>query len=315
MVTIDEIKAARERTAPHLHRTPLWRSATLSEMTGHQIHLKAELFQKTGSFKPRGMINALSRLDDTRREAGVITFSAGNAAQGLAYAAGILGVSATVVMPANASAAKAHATRDYGGEVILHGDAAACFELCRQLEAERGLTYVSSFDDLDLMTGHASLGLEIAEDLPEADVVFVGIGGGGLIGGVALGLRGLDSQARIIGVEPTGAPAMYRSFEAGHAVTLDKVETIADGLAPPFAGEHCYAIAREHVERVILVDDDQIAEAMKLILGRCKMLAEPAGAASLAGLLSAQVEVPAGAKVVCVLSGGNIDLDRLKALL
>jgi threonine dehydratase len=315
MVTIDEIKAARERTAPHLHRTPLWRSATLSEMTGHQIHLKAELFQKTGSFKPRGMINALSRLDDTRREAGVITFSAGNAAQGLAYAAGILGVSATVVMPANASAAKAQATRDYGGEVILHGDAAACFELCRQLEAERGLTYVSSFDDLDLMTGHASLGLEIAEDLPEADVVFVGIGGGGLIGGVALGLRGLDSQARIIGVEPTGAPAMYRSFEAGHAVTLDKVETIADGLAPPFAGEHCYAIAREHVERVILVDDDQIAEAMKLILGRCKMLAEPAGAASLAGLLSAQVEVPAGAKVVCVLSGGNIDLDRLKALL
>lgn len=315
MVNLDEIEAARERVMPHLHRTPLWRSETLSRLSGYEVHLKAELFQKTGSFKPRGMINALSRLDEARRAAGVITFSAGNAAQGLAYAASILGIQATVVMPAHASPTKAQATREYGGEVILHGDAAQCFELCRQLEKERGLTYVSSFDDLDLMTGHASLGLEIAEDLAEADAVFVGIGGGGLIGGVALGLRGKGSDARLIGVEPEGAPAMHRSFEAGHAVTLEKVDTIADGLAPPFAGEHCYAIAREHVERVILVDDGHIAEAMKLLLARCKLLAEPAGAASLAGLLSGQVELSSGAKVVCVLSGGNIDLDRLKGLL
>lgn len=315
MVNLDEIEAARERVMAHLHRTPLWRSETLSRMSGYEVHLKAELFQKTGSFKPRGMINALSRLDEARKAAGVITFSAGNAAQGLAYAASILGIRATVVMPAHASPTKAQATRVYGGEVILHGDAAQCFDLCRRLEKERGLTYVSSFDDLDLMTGHASLGLEIAEDLADVDTVFVGIGGGGLIGGVALGLRGKGCEARIIGVEPEGAPAMHRSFEAGHAVTLEKVDTIADGLAPPFAGEHCYAIASEHVERVILVDDGRIAEAMNLLLARCKLLAEPAGAASLAGLLSGQVEISPGAKVVCVLSGGNIDLDRLKALL
>ncbi len=315
MVTIEEIKAARERTAPHLHRTPLWHSRALSAMLEKEVHLKAELLQKTGSFKPRGMLNKLMSLDEAQRRAGVITFSAGNAAQGLAYAAGILGVEATVAMPAHASPTKAQATRDYGGEVVLHGDIAECYDMCMKLVEERGLTFISSFDDVALMTGHASLGLEVLEDLPEADAVFVGVGGGGLIGGVAMALRGMGSEAMIVGVEPEGAAAMSRSLEAGAPVKLERVETIADGLGAPFAGEHTYAVVKEHVDRVVVVSDRQIRVAMKLILERCKLMAEPAGAAALAGLMFARVELPQGAKVACIVSGGNIDLDRLKELL
>jgi len=314
-VNRDDIAAARARTAPHLHRTPLWRSASLSRMAGREVHLKCELFQKTGSFKPRGMLNKLFTLDARQREAGVITFSAGNAAQGLAYAAAIAGARATVVMPAAASPTKAQATRDYGAEVILHGSAAECFDRCMELVDERGLCFVSSFDDPVLITGHASLGVEILEDLAEAEVVLAGIGGGGLISGLAVALRSAGSEARIIGVEPSGAPAMHRSLAQGAPVRLEAVETIADGLGAPFAGEHTFAVVREHVERVVLVSDQQIREAMALLMARCKLLVEPAGAAALAGLMFAEVEVPEGAKVVCVLSGGNIDLARLKDLL
>jgi threonine dehydratase len=284
-------------------------------MVGREVHLKCELFQKTGSFKPRGMLNKLAGLDAGQREAGVITFSAGNAAQGLAYAAAIAGVRATVVMPAAASPTKAQATRDYGAEVILHGSAAECFDHCMKLVDERGLCFVSSFDDPELITGHASLGAEILEDLADAEVVLAGIGGGGLISGIAVALRSAGSKARIIGVEPTGAPAMHRSLVEGRPVRLEATDTIADGLGAPFAGEHTYAVVSRHVERVVLVSDEQIREAMALLMGRCKLVVEPAGAAALAGLMFAEVEVPEGAKTVCVLSGGNIDLARLKDLL
>lgn len=315
MVSIKEIRDARQRIAPHVHRTPLLRSTALGRMAGCDVYLKAELLQKTGSFKPRGMLNKLLLLSDAQKRAGVITFSAGNAAQGLAYAAGIVGVKATVVMPAHASPTKAQATRDYGGEIILHGNAAECFEKCMQLVRERGLTFVSSYDDVELMTGHASLGLELLEDLPDVDLVLVGVGGGGLIGGIAMALRGQGSRARIVGVEPEGAPKMYRSLAEGKPVKLDAVKTIADGLGAPSAGQHPFAVVKEHVERVVLVSDEQIRQAMRLTMERTKLMAEPAGAAPLAGLLSGQVTVPAGAKVVLVVSGGNIDLARLKELL
>ncbi len=315
MVSIEAIRRARERVAPHIRRTPLWRSETLGRLAGCEVYLKCELFQKTGSFKPRGMLNKLFSLTDAQRRAGVITFSAGNAAQGLAYAARIVGTRAAVVMPSYASPTKAQATREYGGEVILHGNAAECFEKCMALSRERALTFVASYDDVELMTGHASLGLEILEDLPDPDLVMVGVGGGGLIGGVTMALRQSGSGARIVGVEPEGAPKMFRSLEAGKPIRLAATRTIADGLGAPSAGEHPFAIVREHVERVILVADEQIRQAMRLILERAKLLAEPAGSAPLAGLLSGQVAVPAGAKVVLVLSGGNVDLDRLKELL
>ena len=301
--------------APYLHRTPLWRSTTLSQMAGVEVYLKAELFQKTGSYKPRGMLWSLLSMTPEQRARGVITFSAGNAAQGLAYAGKLLNAPVTVTMPATASPSKAQATREYGANVILHGNAQECLAKCREIAAEQQLTFISSYDDLALMEGHATLGLEVVEDLGEFDAVIAGVGGGGMLGGIALALQACDSKAELIGIEPEGAPAMRRSFEAGHAVSLDSVNTIADGLAAPSAGARCFEIARPRTREIALVNDQEIADAMRLLMGRCKLYAEPAGSAAVAGLLSGRVQLRPGSTVVCVVSGGNLDFQRLKALL
>lgn len=315
MLTRPQLQQIASSLAPHLHRTPLWRSATLSGLAGCNVYIKAELFQKTGSYKPRGMLWALLSMSAEQRAKGVITFSAGNAAQGLAYAGSILGAPVTVTMPATASPTKAQATRDYGAEVLLHGNPHECLAMCRQLAAERGLTFVSSYDDLALMHGHATLGLELIDDLERIDAVIAGVGGGGMLGGLALALRACNSTAELIGVEPEGAPAMHRSFQTGSAVTLDRVNTIADGLAAPGAGAQCFEIARHRTREIMLVNDAEIVAALKLLMERCKLYAEPAGAAALAGLLSGRARLPRNANVVCVVSGGNLDLQRLKNLL
>jgi threonine dehydratase len=314
---IDEAQLRRiaQSIAPYVHRTPLWRSETLSRMTGLEIYLKAELFQKTGSYKPRGMLWSLMSMTAQQRSQGVITFSAGNAAQGLAYAGNLLGAPVTVTMPATASPTKAQATREYGAEVVLHGNPQECHALCRQLATERGLTFVSSYDDPALMQGHATLGLELVDDLAHIDAIFAGVGGGGMLGGIALALQACGGRAELIGVEPEGAPAMYHSFATGRAVTLERVSTIADGLAAPSAGAQCFEIARGRVREIVLVSDAEIEAALKLLIERCKLYAEPAGAAALAGLLSGKIRMPAGRRVVCVVSGGNLDLQRLKNLL
>lgn len=315
MLSRAQLVEIRRQIAPHIHRTPLWRSVTLSRMTGYNVFLKAELFQKTGSYKPRGMLWSLLSMTPEQRAAGVITFSAGNAAQGLAYAGNILGAQVTVTMPAAASPTKAQATREYGAEVILHGTAQECFALCRELASERGLTFAPSYDDVALMQGHATLGLELVEDLDALDAVVLGVGGGGMMGGIALALEACGSAATLIGVEPEGAPAMHRSLAAGYAVTLEHIETIADGLAAPSAGAHCFEIARRRAQEIVLVKDEEIVEALKLLMSRCKLYAEPAGAAGLAGLLSGRIALPRGANVACVISGGNLDFQRLKTLL
>jgi threonine dehydratase len=276
------------------------------------VHIKAELFQKTGSYKPRGMIWALMTLSDRERAAGAITFSAGNAAQGLAYAGAALGVKTVVVMAATANPTKVQATRDYGAEVILHGTPQEAAQFCLDLAAERGLTYISSYDDDSLMTGHASLGCEIFEDLPEVGAIFLGIGGGGMAGGLAKAAIAHDRSVSLFGVEPEGAPAMYQSLQAGSAVRLPVVKTIADGLAAPSAGVKCFELVRERFEDVLLVNDDAILEAMKLMMQRCKLLPEPAGAAALAGLLANRGRVRGKGPIVCVVSGGNVDLALLK---
>ena len=300
---------------PYIHRTPTVRSRLLSEFIGCNVHLKQELFQKTGSYKPRGMLWALMCLSAAQRARGVITFSAGNAAQGLAYAAGLLGISATVVMPESASAAKAQATRDYGAEVIKQGGATDCLDLCRALAAERDLAFISSYDDPDLINGHATLGFELIEDVPSASAIFVGIGGGGMAGGLAVAKRAMDRSIRLIGVEPDGAPAMSRSLAEGHPVRLATVETIADGLAAPSAGDHGYALVRDHFEDVMVVPDRAIVNAMILLMTRAKLFVEPAGAAALSGLIARKGEFSSNEHVICVVSGGNMDLARLKALL
>lgn len=305
----------RETIAPFLHRTPLWRSQALSDLTEHDVLLKCELFQKTGSYKPRGMLWALRSLSAQERDRGVITFSAGNAAQGLAYAAAILKAKAVVTMPETASPAKARAAESYGAEVIRHGTPKECLAHCRELASERGHVMISSYDSLPLMQGHATLGLELVEDLPEADAVFVGVGGGGMLGGLCLAMDAMGSRARVIGVEPAGAPAMTESLQAGRAVSLDVVDTIADGLAAPGAGQACYEIARHRVADMVLVSDAEIAEAMFSLMRYCKLYAEPAGAAALAGLLKHRRELPRKSTVICVVSGGNLDFDRLAALI
>ena len=296
-----------------MHRTPLLGSSYLGEQVGVQLSFKLELFQKTGSFKPRGVLNKLHHMSSEDRQKGVITLSAGNHAQALAWAATQSGISSTVVMPATSLRGKIEAARGYGGEVVLtDGD---LLETCLTVQQERGLTLVHPFDDPKIIAGQGTVGAEILEDAPEVDAVIVGVGGGGLISGVATILKAEKPDVKVIGVEPEGASAMSQSLGRGEPVHLDRVDTIADGLAAPFAGEHTLAHVQSYVDELAIVSDEQIVEAMGLILERCKVLAEPAAASTLAALLSGKVSLPRGCRVVCVLSGGNVDRERLKVLL
>ncbi len=308
--------AARERAAPHVVRTPLLRAEALGETLGCELWLKAELFQRTGSYKPRGILNCMMSVPVEARAKGVVTVSAGNAAAAVAYAASRLGCPAVTVMPANASPAKAAATRGYGAEVILHGTAPEAFALAQRLEKERGLTFISPSDHPEVIAGHAAIALEILEDLPDADLILVPVGCGGLGAGVATGVAAAGSRARVVGVEPEGANTMYLSLQAGKPTDLPgPPRTLADGLAYPFGGQHTYPVFRELVERVVLVTDARILEAMKATMTRAKLYAEPSGAAALAGLIEHRAALAPFRKVVCVVSGGNLDLERLAALL
>lgn len=315
MPRLQDVEEALPRVRGHVHRTPMVASRTLSELTGYEILLKCECFQRTGSFKPRGALNRIGTLDAAARERGVITISAGNNAQGVAYAARALGVHAVLVMPESAVPGKVAATRGYGAEVVLHGDVHAAFEKLAQLREERDLTLIHPFDDPMLVAGHGTLALEILEQAPQADAVVCGIGGGGLCGGLGVVLGARDDGPRLLGVEPRGAPTMTRALEAGEPVRLDRVDTIADGLAPPFVGHLNLEIARRHVREVALVDDTEIGAAMRLLMERCKLVVEPSAAAPLAALLHRRLSLEPGAQVVLVVSGGNVDLDRLPAML
>lgn len=316
MTELERLKAIADQIAPHVHRTPLIAAHSLGAMLGCELWLKAELLQRTGSYKPRGILNRLLKLGPEARSRGVITVSAGNAAQGLAYAAARLGCKAVAVMPENASPAKVQATRAYGAEVILRGTAKDAFALAHRLVEERGHVFVSPSDDPDVIEGHAGIGIEIDADLPDVDLVLVPVGAGGMGAGVATGLAACGSRARIVGVEPEGANTMWLSLEAGRPVDLPgPPDTIADGLAYPFGGKHTFPVFRDKVERVVLVPDAAIREAMLLIMTRAKLYAEPSGAASLAGILTHRELLRPFRKVVCVVSGGNLDPERLRELI
>lgn len=307
----ERLQTARERIRGSVHRTPLVSSRTLSKRVGVPVFLKCENLQKTGAFKVRGALHRLLTLTDDERDRGVCTISAGNHAQAVAWAATAAGVSSVVVMPEQASPTKVRASREYGAEVILHGDAAAAFVRVREISEERGLTFMHPFDDEEVVAGHASCGLEIVEDLPDVGTLVVPVGGGGLSSAIAAAVAATATPADVWGVEPRGAAAMHRSLAEGRAVTLDGVDTVADGLAPPMAGELNHAILSEHAAGVVLVDDHEILSAQGLLLERTKLLVEPSGAAGLAALLAGRIQPRAGAPVVVVLSGGNADLRRL----
>ena len=314
--TIDDIRAAAVRIAPHLHHTPLLGSHSLSELTGYKLSFKCENLQKTGSFKPRGAVNRIATLDPEAANRGIITISAGNHAQGVAYAAARLGIKAVVVMPETAVASKVEATRSYGAECILHGDVHSAFEKLQEVQQDRGLTLVHPFDDPMLIAGQGTVGLELLEkDGAPFDAVVVGVGGGGLIAGVATALSSLAPETRVFGVEPEGAATMTLALAAGSVVRLDDLNTIADGLAPPFVGELNLAVVEHLVESVVRVTDVEIRYAMALLLERMKLLVEPAGAAALAALMNGKIPVEHGTRVAVILSGGNVDVQRLAELL
>ncbi len=311
---LEHLQEAQARISSALHRTPTFSSHTLSERVGRPVLLKCENLQKTGSFKVRGALNLVLELDDEARSRGVVTISAGNHAQAVAWAAARAGISATVVMPANASPTKAQATAEYGAEVILQGTILDVFDLALEIAEDRGLTFLHAFDDPFLIAGQGTVGLELLDDVPDVATVVVPVGGGGLISGVALAVANLAPAARVFGVEPHGACAMRKSLDKGEAVHLESVDTIADGLGAPMAGELTFEVVRRHVEDVVLVSDDEIREAMSFILARTKLLVEPAGAAGVAALLAGKIPLANG-PVVVILSGGNVDLDRLPDLL
>ncbi|HEX6048312.1 MAG TPA: threonine/serine dehydratase [Gemmatimonadaceae bacterium] len=310
---LSDIAAARDAIRHRLHYTPVVRSTYLGERVGGRVHLKLELFQKTGSFKPRGVLNRLAHLSDAERRRGLISLSAGNHAQAVAWAAREYDVSATIVMPANASATKVAATRGYGGNVVqTDGDLLAT---ALSYQRERGLTLVHPFDDPYVIAGQGTVGLEIVEQVPEVGLVLVGVGGGGLISGVAAAVKALAPNARVVGVEPEGAPGMTESLRRGEPVRLDRVDTIADGLAAPFAGRLNYAHVAALVDEMVLVSDAEIAAAIPVLMERCKILPEPAAAAATAALLSGKVVPPPNATTAVVVSGGNMDLGRLVEIL
>ena len=314
--SLESIRDARVRNAGRLHVTPLLASRTLADRSGLAVlGLKCESLQRTGSFKVRGALNAVARLEPEARSRGVVTFSAGNHAQALAWAAATLGVHCTVVMPATASESKAAASAGYGAEVIRHGTGADAFRKADELAREHGYTFVHPFDQAEVMIGAGTVGLELLDQMPDVEAVVVPIGGGGLLAGIAAAIRRSRPGVALFGVEPEGAAAMRLSLDAGHVVQLAAVTTIADGLAAPFAGELTYPIIRDLVDEVVLVTDAEIASAMSLILTRTKLLVEPAGAAATAALLAGRLPQTIGKRAVAILSGGNVDIDRLKGLI
>lgn len=304
MTTLDDVRAAGERIAPYVHRTPVMSATSLGARAGVALHVKCELFQKTGSFKVRGCFNAVLGLSAAEREAGLVTMSAGNHAAGLSYAARTLGTTAMVVMPATANPGKIAAVREYGGEVVL--SEGPMFETLTRVLEETGRTLVHPFDDPAIVAGNGTVGLEIAEDAEAFDTVIVQIGGGGLASGAAIALKALRPSVTVIGVEPEGANGMTLALAAGEPVPLVPV-SVADGLCAPFAGVHTLAAVKEHVDRVVTVTDEAIVDAMRLTVERTKLAVEPAAAAGVAALLSGAADVPPGSSVVVVATGGNLD--------
>jgi threonine dehydratase len=321
---IGDVEAAAARLHGHVHRTPLLSSRTAADwvyratgvrLAGDRLFLKAEHLQKTGSFKARGMTNRVATLPEDARRRGAITLSAGNAGQAYAWAGSAAGVPVTVVMPEGAVRSKVEACLGYGARVVLHGthvgDTFAEMERIRDAE---GLTFVHPFDDANVIAGNGTAGLELVEDLPDVDVVVVGIGGGGLISGIATAVKARRPTARVVGVEPEASNAVSLALERNEIVTIQP-RSIADGLGAPFAGRWTLAITRRLVDGIVLLDDPTILAGLRFALERLKQVLEPAGAAALAAVLAGRIELHDGERVAVLLSGGNVEVDRLGELL
>ncbi|MDE0475164.1 MAG: threonine/serine dehydratase [Gammaproteobacteria bacterium] len=308
-----DFEAAYRNVAPYVYRTPMLTSRSLSEECGLDVRLKAELFQRGGSYKLRGPLNKIARLSEEERARGVICSSAGNHSQGVALAARQYGVRAVVVMAENATRSKIAATEGYGARVVLHGSIwDEANEKALELVEAEGLTYIHPFDDPELIAGQGTLGLEIMDQLPETELLIVPIGGGGLISGVSMAAKSVNPEVRIIGVESSGAPGMKRSVEAGASVVLDEVDCHVDGLRVRKVGNHTCSVVSRFVDEIVTLPDAQIFDAMLWLMTRAKVVVEGAAAAPVGALLQGLVDAPAGTRTVCVLSGGNLDVEGMR---
>lgn len=317
MVGYDDIRAARERIGDSVEFTPMVTDHVLSERFGRTVRLKAELFQHTGAFKPRGALNWLRTARREEIEAGLGAVSAGNHAAALAWAARTVGAHVTVVMPDDASEVKVEATRSFGAEVILHGDVNEAWARMDELIEERGLTLVHPFDDPRIIAGQGTVGLEIAEQVPDAALVLVPVGGGGLLSGIAAALRHRRPDATIVGIEPETAAAMRLAWDRDGPAKLDSVDTRAKSLAPAIVGEHTYEITRKHVDDILTVSEEAIAGGVRHCLTSAKLFAEPGGAVGISALLEGLLDdrIPDVGDIVVVVSGGNMSVDELRAML
>lgn len=323
-VGIEAIEAAAERLAGVVRRTPMLDSRTAGDwataasnvsLRDGTLLVKAEHLQTTGSFKARGMGNRIATLPADARGRGAITLSAGNAGQAYGWAGRAAGVPVTVVMPAAANPSKVDACRGYGARVVLHGaHVGETFAEMERLRDEEGLTFCHPFDDAEVVAGNGTVGLEIVEDVPDVDVVVVGVGGGGLISGVAAAIKARRPTARVYGVEPLTSDAVSQAIAAGHVVSI-RPDSVADGLGAPFAGVLTLAMTRRYLDGIVLLDDATILAGLRFALERMKQVLEPGGAAALAAVLAGKVPIRDGERVVVVASGGNVDMARLGALL
>ena len=326
-IPLEAVREAEVTLRGRVHRTPMLSSRTAATLAGERLgiglgagpksdrvprlFLKAEHLQVTGSFKVRGATNRAARLTHEERRRGIITASNGNHGQAVAYAGAAVGVPVTVVMPVVATQAKIAATTGYGAQVVLHGQHfGEALAHAEALRADHGLVMIHAYDDPGVIAGQGTVGLEILEELPEADVVVVGAGGGGLIGGIASAVKAIRPACRVYAVEPEGSDALRRGVAAGHPVSITPT-TIADGLGAAAAGDWTLPIAARLVDGFVLVSEATIARGVVFALERLKQVLEPAGAAALAAVLAGQVPIRDGETVVCVASGGNVDLHRL----
>ena len=308
-----EFMEARERLGTVIEKTKLIHSTVFSEESGNDIYIKPENLQKTGSFKIRGAYNRIAKLTEEEKSRGVIAASAGNHAQGVAFGAQKLGIKATIVMPKHTPLIKVEATKKYGAEVILHGDVYDdAYNKAKELQAEHGYTFVHPFDDEDVIEGQGTIALEVLEEVPDAEIILVPIGGGGLISGVAAAAKMKNPQIKIIGVEPEGAASAVAALKNDEVVELSEAITIADGTAVKRIGDKTFDYIKKYVDEIVTVSDYELMEAFLLLVEKHKIVAENSGILSIAGLKKLNVK---GKKIISILSGGNIDVLTISSMI
>lgn len=315
MITLADVKAAYERIRQSIYLSPCTLSATFSQLTGNSIYLKLDNLQRTGAFKERGALNKLLTMTVEERGRGVIAASAGNHAQGLAYHAGRLGISAQICMPLVTPLIKVSATKAYGADVILYGANYddTCEEAIRRSQQQH-LTFIHPFDDDAVIAGQGTLGLEMLQQHPEIEAVVVPIGGGGLVGGIACAIKETNPGVRVVGVQTTRLPSMKVAVSEGKPVTLPPAATIADGIAVRRAGDRTLPLVQKYVDEIVTVDEEEIANAVLLLLEREKTMAEGAGAAAIAAMINRKIEI-SGKKIAVLVGGGNMDVTLLSRII